>query len=376
MPIGPDPRLLRIDACDASHARAHAPVRPGRPLAVLAITGWLIAGCNGDATAAAETGTGETTLNPSTTSIGVESSTSTTTTDGPHTTGTSTTGDPTTGAADSSSSSNPPVIFDLGGTPDAPPGLDQGCHAVDFLFVIDNSGSMSAQQAQLLNSFDGFITAIQDSLKQVDSYHVGVITSDAYTGNQPGCTTIGDLVTKTAGFGAAGMDCTPFADGNRFATDNDDLLEKFPCMAQVGTSGSPIEQPVTALIAALDPAKAESGGCNEEFIRDEAILVVVIVTDDPPYEFDFDDAHPNTDTSMWYDLVVEGKNGNEEAIVVIGFIPWSNVACTAAESPNLIGFVDAFGERGVKASVCEPDYGPIFAMAIETIQGTCSNFTP
>jgi hypothetical protein len=368
--------LLRIDACDASHARAHAPVRPGRPLAVLAITGWLIAGCNGDATAAAETGTGETTLNPSTTSIGVESSTSTTTTDGPHTTGTSTTGDPTTGAADSSSSSNPPVIFDLGGTPDAPPGLDQGCHAVDFLFVIDNSGSMSAQQAQLLNSFDGFITAIQDSLKQVDSYHVGVITSDAYTGNQPGCTTIGDLVTKTAGFGAAGMDCTPFADGNRFATDNDDLLEKFPCMAQVGTSGSPIEQPVTALIAALDPAKAESGGCNEEFIRDEAILVVVIVTDDPPYEFDFDDAHPNTDTSMWYDLVVEGKNGNEEAIVVIGFIPWSNVACTAAESPNLIGFVDAFGERGVKASVCEPDYGPIFAMAIETIQGTCSNFTP
>ncbi|MBX7080198.1 MAG: hypothetical protein K1X88_13470 [Nannocystaceae bacterium] len=347
-----------------------------RRAAAIAIAGWLLAGCKGDAPATAEVGNVDTTLDPSTTSVGLESSGGTTT-GGPHGTGTSTgTGTETTAAADSSSSSAPPVTFDLGGTPDAPPGLDQGCHAVDFLFVIDNSGSMAAQQAQLLNSFDGFITAIQDSLKQVDSYHVGVITSDAYTGNQPGCTAIGDLVSKTAGFGAAGMDCTPFAEGNRFATDNDDLLEKFPCMAQVGTSGSPIEQPVTALIASLDPSKAENGGCNEEFIRDEAILVVVIVTDDPPYEFDLDDAHPNTDTSMWYDLVVEGKNGNEEAIVVIGFIPWSNIACTAAESPNLIGFVDAFGERGVKASVCEPDYGPIFAMAIETIQGTCSNFTP
>jgi hypothetical protein len=258
-----------------------------------------------------------------------------------------------------------------------PPGITEGCTKIDFLFVVDNSGSMAAQQAQLLNSFNGFITAIEQSLEQVDSIHLGVITSDNYTGNQPGCNTIGDLVTQTAGSQSSNMVCSPFAEGERFATQEDDIPVKFPCMAQVGTSGSPIEQPVTGLIAALDPAKAVAGGCNDNFIRDDAILVIVIVTDDPPYDFDMDDAHPLTDTSMWHDLVLEAKNGNEQALVVIGFIPWSNVACNGgAESPNLIGFIDSFDEQGIKASVCDADYGPLFADTILTIQGTCAGFTP
>ncbi|MBK6919071.1 MAG: VWA domain-containing protein [Deltaproteobacteria bacterium] len=340
------------------------------------LSGLWLAACSSDPNAVASETTSDTNGGVTMTAAGQESEGSGAGTTGATTTASTTATDTTTTTGSSSEGFDPPVNFDLGGNPDSPPGLDSGCHAVDFLFVIDNSGSMSAQQAQLLNSFNGFITAIQDSLDQVDSYHVGVITSDNYTGNAPGCQTIGDLVSETHGFDAANQVCTPFADGYRFATDDDDLIEKFPCMAHVGTGGSPIEQPVTALIAALDPAKAVNGGCNEQFIRDEAILVVVIVTDDPPYQFDMDDAHPNTDTTMWHDLVVEGKNGNEEAIVVIGFIPWMNIACTAAESPNLIGFVDSFGERGVKASVCEPDYGPLFAAAIDTIEGTCSNFTP
>jgi hypothetical protein len=340
------------------------------------LSGLWLAACSSDPNAVASETTSDTNGGVTMTAPGQESEGSGAGTTGATTTASTTAADTTTTTGSSSEGFDPPVNFDLGGNPDSPPGLDSGCHAVDFLFVIDNSGSMSAQQAQLLNSFNGFITAIQDSLDQVDSYHVGVITSDNYTGNAPGCQTIGDLVSETHGFDAANQVCTPFADGYRFATDDDDLIEKFPCMAHVGTGGSPIEQPVTALIAALDPAKAVNGGCNEQFIRDEAILVVVIVTDDPPYQFDMDDAHPNTDTTMWHDLVVEGKNGNEEAIVVIGFIPWMNIACTSAESPNLIGFVDSFGERGVKASVCEADYGPLFAAAIDTIEGTCSNFTP
>jgi hypothetical protein len=274
-----------------------------------------------------------------------------------------------------------PISFDQGIIPDSPK-LDMGCRKVDFLFIVDNSGSMSAQQAQLLASFPGFITAMQDALDGVvDSYHVGVLTSDNYAGNAPGCTTIGDLVTQTSGFGAAGQVCTPFDEGGRFATEQDDLEEKFPCMAQVGTSGSPIEQPVTALIASFDPAKRGPGDCNEDFLRDDAILVVVIVTDDPPYDFDMDDAHPLTDTSTWYDDVIAGKNDDPEALVVIGFIPWGDTSCVfggglGSESPNLIGFVDSFGKQGVKASICEPDFGPVFASTIETIVTTCENFDP
>lgn len=269
----------------------------------------------------------------------------------------------------------PPVVFDLGGTPDAP-FLDMGCHGIDFLFVIDNSGSMTAQQAKFLNSFDGFIAAVEDSLGNVDSFNLGVITSDNFSNNAPGCTSIGSLVTRTTGaFESSNMDCEPFQEGHRFATEKDDLSVKFPCIAQVGTSGSPIEQPVTALIAALDPAKAEEGACNDDFLRKDSILVVVIVTDDPPMDFDLDDAHPSTDTSMWHDLVLEAKNNDEKALVVIGFVPWDNVSCNGGlESPNLIEFVQSFEEQGVLASVCLPDYSPVFAETIATIAETCENF--
>jgi hypothetical protein len=283
----------------------------------------------------------------------------------------------TMGSADTSGSasdSGGPIIFDLGGLPDAPPS-DMGCRKVDFLFAIDNSGSMSAQQTQLLNSFQGFIDAIQASLEDtVDSYHVGVVSSDNYWANAPGCQTLGDLVTQND----TGAICTPFAEGGRFATEMDDLSAKFPCMARVGSSGSPIEQPVSAAIAAVSDAKAAPGACNDGFLRDDAILVLVVLTDDPPYDPDFDDAHPGTNTTGWYQAIVDAKNGDPEAMVVIGFIPWNNVSCVVfnIESPNLIGFVDAFGDQGVKASICEPDFGPIFAQTVETIVTTCQNFDP
>ncbi len=280
----------------------------------------------------------------------------------------------TTGSTSSPATTNvDPPLFDLGTLPDSPK-FDMGCRKVDFLFVIDNSGSMSAQQMQLLASFDGFIQAIQDSLEDsVDSYHVGVITSDAYSANAPGCNTLGALVSQTQ----AGGDCTPFAGGGRFATEMDDLSVKFPCMAEVGAFGSGVEQPVTGAIAAFDPAMAMAGACNEGFLRDDAILVLVVLTDDPPAGT-LDDANLMTDTTGWHDAIVAAKNGDPEALVVIGFVPWMDVSCVVfgIESPNLIGFVESFGEQGVLASICEPDFGPAFASTVETIVSTCENFEP
>ncbi len=280
--------------------------------------------------------------------------------------------DGTTTTSGDRSTGDDEVVFDLGVQPDAPL-AEEGCAGIDFLFVIDNSGSMGAQQVQLLTSFDGFILGIQDSLDDVDSFHVGVITSDDYTSNAPGCQTLGDLVTQTSQ-GA----CGPFAEGNRFLTDADDIQTQFPCIGEVGTFGSGNERPVSGLVAALSDAKAQPGACNEGFIRDDSILVVVVVTDDPPVAGFFDDAETTIDTSGWAPAVLAAKDGNPEAVVVIGFIPWQDVSCVplTSESPNLINFVDAFGEQGIKASVCAPDYGPVFQSTLETIKTTCDNFAP
>jgi hypothetical protein len=262
------------------------------------------------------------------------------------------------------------VKFDLL-QPDA--AIIEGCKAVDFLFVIDNSGSMGLQQTQLLNSFPGFIQAIEDTLDTVDTLHLGVVTSDAYSQNEAGCNVLGGLVTKTQM-----ATCTPFAEGNRFVTEADDIASEFNCIAQIGTFGSGLEMPVSALVESISPEMNAVDACNEGFIRDDAVLVVVVITDDPPHEPSWDDANPDWDTSGWHQALVDAKDGNEEALVVIGFVPFGDVSCMVPsfmiESPNLINFVNSFNEQGILASVCEDDYGPIFDASIETIDQTCQNF--
>jgi hypothetical protein len=105
---------------------------------------------------------------------------------------------------------------------------------------------------------------------------------------------------------------------------------------------------------------------------------VILVADDPPRTKDGDDANPAAATSDWYSSILAAKGGNEEAAVMIGFIPWDDTSCMSESAPsqNMIALVDAFGDRGIKASVCEPDYGPIFAETIETITSTCERFVP
>ncbi len=334
---------------------------------------WVTAGCGGGGSESDPEPTTATFTTVAGTSAGTEEPDSTGG-GGSATTTTSSSGDPgTTSNADATGNDTSSVVFDLGALPDALETSD-GCAGIDFLFVIDNSGSMGAQQTQLLASFEGFITGIENSLTNVDSFHVGVVTSDAYTSNQPGCQTLGDLVTQTQ----AGGVCGPFVAGNRFLTDADDIQTEFPCIGEVGISGSGAEMPVSATLEALSDAKALPGACNEGFIRDDSILVVVIVTDDPPVNGFFDDAEPSIDTSGWAPAVLAAKDNNLEAVVVIGFIPWQDVSCVplTAESPNLINFVDAFGEQGIKASICEPDYGPVFTSTLETIKTTCDNFVP
>src|SRR5690349_21180490 len=92
----------------------------------------------------------------------------------------------------------------------------EGCQKVDLLFVIDNSGSMVEEQAALVASFGGFVDGIQAQLSTAESYHVGVVTTDAYENNAPGCNTLGALVTQTGGDSASGQNCLPFSSGARY----------------------------------------------------------------------------------------------------------------------------------------------------------------
>jgi hypothetical protein len=278
--------------------------------------------------------------------------------------------------------------FDLG-TSDVAVPTGESCQKVDLLFIIDNSGSMADEQDNITASFPGFINGMLTTLEDAESYHVGVVTTDPYSGNAPGCTMIGSLVTQTSGTDSSNAVCTPFADGFRFMTENDDLAAKFTCAAKPGTAGSGDERPMDAVRAALSANLNAPGACNAEFLRDDALLVLVFITD----EEDDHEIVPIFNIQMgsdgnppdWFADVVARKAGIEENVVVLSLVghPKPN-ACPdfqwdgfdgAEIATRIIEFTHMF-THGFVGDVCAADYTPFFDEALAVIDTACNDFTP
>lgn len=238
----------------------------------------------------------------------------------------------------------------------------EGCRKVDYLFVIDNSASMADNQRRLIENFGVFIDGVQRSQASLDSVHVGVVTTDVYAANPEECFALGGLVTSTIGYSSSESDCGPFAEGHRYMTEADDLSTAFPCTAQVGTSGATTENPLEALTSAVTKFHGE-GECNEGFVRDDALLVVVVVTDE-------DDPGP---VAHRYEKLVEAKFGRSDNIVMVGLINEPGTECSlsghAVEAPQLFDFITQF-EHSFVAPVCG-DYSVAFTRAIEVVEAAC-----
>ena len=272
---------------------------------------------------------------------------------------------------------------------------DVGCEKVDFVFVIDSSLSMEDEQGNLINSFPGFINAIQAQL-DVDDFHLMVV--DAGDPDGDGCDGMLGVGQISS---AEGMDCG-LTGGTRYATQaQNNLTDAFTCMASRGIDGSLDEQTMEALGNAIGPLD-EPGECNEGFLRDDAILVVTLITDEedgpddgtdnPPIDGSCasidDDPNSDGDPQDWRDAVLAAKGGNADAIVVLGLIGDCDEAgmcagfdqgpdgITGAEpAPRVREFVQSF-PRGSIGPVCAPDYAPFFTAAVGEIQSACEDFMP
>lgn len=272
-------------------------------------------------------------------------------------------------------------------------GEDPGCEHVDLLFVIDNSGSMSDEQANLVNSVPSFISEIQIQLADTDTYHVGVITSDEYEYNGS-CDKEGAMVTATGGDDSSDAVCGPYADGYRYMTENDDLEVAFSCAAMVGTDGDGDERPMQTMQAALSPEMNAPGKCNDGFLRDDALLVIVIITDEEDdHELDgcMQSAHPGSsgEPETWFDQVVAAKGGIEENIVVLALVgppgpdpavcPVLDKCVGGAEGAEVAERIVAFTTmftNGFVGRICEPTYASFFSEAVGVITSACDNFEP
>ncbi len=314
------------------------------------------------------------------------------------------------GLADSAGVDGTGPKFD---TPDgatgAGDGTSEGCEKIDFLFAIDNSCSMGAHQTRLINSFGPFLDTIFSTVEAQD-YQILVVDSDADQDEHSGCAPSGcpglidwcgnycavqDLITpcdRTLGAGVvqpynneASNAICGVPGNHRFLTADlgqAQLKQLFPCMAQVGTFGSGAERPMSAVAEALG-AKSQPGACNDGFVREDAVLVVTVISDDYPVPGTDDDASTVGSPQSWYDAVVDAKGGNAQNVVMLGIVNTPDATCVAGAgdpivhpTDRFVEFVQNFGDRGIMGNICDNDYNAFFSQAVALIDSTCDEFVP
>ncbi len=152
---------------------------------------------------------------------------------------------------------------------------------VDMLFVLDDGPTMADQLA----TWRASLPAMLDSLTQYAAdgvpawYHLGVITSDLGAGPAAiaalGCNPGGDGARLRASADMSGGE--RFIDYNQLAGASNvpDVAATLATITDVGTAGCDIRQPLEAAYHSLHDNLAENAG----FLRSDALLVVVFVTD-------------------------------------------------------------------------------------------------
>ena len=279
----------------------------------------------------------------------------------------------------------PTPVFEEDPTPVAAPGPER-CDKVDFLYVVDNSASMTDKQASLARSFAGFSRILGDTLGAIDHQIMVIDTDDRNAG---------DVIHARHQLEEPEDDCDGMLGAGLRMDENGELCgtgrrrfllgnqsrtaDAFACLAHVGTLGDAIERPIDALLAATGASKSSAASaCNAGFLRDDALLVVTLITDE-------EDDSSAGDPAAWKRALSSAKGGDEGSIVMLGLLGDLQVPgglpggpcdeLSGAAAPRLQEFVESF-ELGSLGSVCADDYSGFFASAVSVIDTACEAFEP
>ena len=193
--------------------------------------------------------------------------------------------------------------------------------------------------------------------------------SYACTGEFDDCDiTLGAGVVRPAGQGASNTFCDPFG-GNRYIVEAEPAkVDKFDCMAHVGLAGFSLERPIDAMVQAVSPNLVQAGGCNDAFLRDDAILVVTFISDD-------DGNNEVLSMQEAYDALVAAKGGDADRIVMLGLIPAPDNNCsgTPGAGEHWLQLIEMFGDRGLHGPSCADDYVEFFQGAVDVIVQACQD---
>jgi hypothetical protein len=267
---------------------------------------------------------------------------------------------------------------DDGGTGDGDGGDDEFsdamspevCKHVDVLFSVDPSGSMVTELAAMSGDvFPDFAAALINVGDQLETYRVGVIDS---------CPDPANLHTR----GESTGECN-FQGGNVWMEHSSTALnDEFECVGDIykesNCSGAnDDEQPASAACTALsDPWISNE---NAGFVRDDALLVIVAITDEDEQPV------PDATAEEVFNCLVAIK-GDVRRIVFLGIGGGPPDGCIDPEGPygkaeyaeKLLAITEMFmaEDRGVWWDLCEGQLGDGLAEAMAVIDTACDDFPP
>jgi len=220
--------------------------------------------------------------------------------------------------------------------------VQEGGHAVtDVLWVIDDSGTMSEEQETLKASFQDFV----DTLAGADiDFHMGVITTDVSDSEQAGIL-LGEPPV--------------------LVNDTQDLAEVFAERAAVGIDGSPDERGFDAVTLALSEPRVS--GANAGFLRDEAALDIIIVSDE--------DDHSSQSVSDFLAFLASVKpSGAFRVSALVGDVPYGCAASSGAADPAPRYLEAAEETEGVTQSICAASYDQMMERLVMILAGLRDTF--
>ena len=251
-----------------------------------------------------------------------------------------------------------------------------GCNKMDVLFVIDNSSSMTEEQANLSENFPRFIEVLEEFRDGAVDYRVAVTTTGLDLGDLP----FGPPIEIPGENGALVQQTTCGMTQPWLERGDPGLLSCYACNATVGVSGSSNEMPLLAARLALTERIVD--GTNLGFLRDDALLAIVIVTDEDDHSIDPDRGATELNADIPVSAFIadfddlKGDPGRWAAAVIAGDKQPScdSAFGTATNALKLRSFVDMVGENAVFSSICEGDLATGLSDAIQTFALACDAF--
>jgi hypothetical protein len=181
---------------------------------------------------------------------------------------------------------------------------------MDILFMIDNSSSMTEMQQKLYDQIPAFINVLQTSQAPPD-LHVAVVSSDmgapGDSTSSIGCTKVGDQ-GQFQSMPRGTCTGTSLQAGASFISDADmmpnytdaNLSTVLQCIGLLGENGCGFEHQLASIDRALGADGSEPPSTNAGFLRPEAYLGIVILTNE-------DDCSAPATTQL-FSLEVGGSN--------------------------------------------------------------------